>query len=162
MGAKEKWNDPLSRELQKRMKKFGLDIKHNPSHNWCAAFVGDCLIRAGYFKDIRDLKNHLPAPYPDVASNYLWIGYFKAHIGIYTWWETMINGNSHNMVRCSHVGWNKLVGWIMPEDLWNPNKVHFYHKEKIEPPVGALLVFKRWKWALPKQVALKAWINQYA
>lgn len=161
MGAKETWNDPLSRKLQARMKNFGLDIRNNPSHNWCAAFVWDCLIRAWYFKDINDLKKHLPKPYPDVASNYIGIWYFKAHMWIYTWGEIMINWNSHNMVRYSKVRWNKLVWWIMPSDLWNPNKVHFYQKEKTKPPVGALLIFERVKWSLPKQIALKAWFNKY-
>jgi len=164
MEATEKWNDPLSRKLQNKMKKFWLDIKNDPNDNWCAAFVGQVLIESGYFKNVNDLKQHLPFPYPEIASNYLWLWkilgkdyYFKAHIWIYTGWETMINGNSHNMVRYSKVNFNKLVGWVLPQDIWNPNKVHWYRKEKNEPPVGALLVLKRWKEKLSSEVAKIAW-----
>lgn len=157
--AQEDWNDKISIKLQKEMKKFWLDIKNNPSNKWCAAFVWNCLVKAWYFKDIRELKHKLPKPYPDVASNYLWIWYFKWHIWIYTWGNTMINWNSHNMVRYSKVNWNKLVWWIMPYDIWNTNKIHFYHKKKLDSPVWAILVFKRWKKRLPYNIRKKSWIQ---
>ena len=162
MWATETWNDPLSKKLQSEMKKFGLDIKNNPNDRWCAAFVWRCLIKAGFYKDIKDLKKHLPYPYPDVASNYLWLWYFPAHIGIYTWGETMINWNSHNMVRYSKVNFKKLVWWVMPEDIGKSDKVHFYQKEKIEPPVGAILVFKRGNKKLPEKIARISGFDRYS
>jgi len=159
MWAEESWNNKISLKLQKEMKKFWLDIKNNSSDKWCAAFIWNCLIKAWYFKNIKDLRNKLPQPYPDVASNYLWIWYFKWHIWIYTWWKTMINWNSHNMVRYSKVNWRKLVWWVMPHDIWNNNKIHFYHKEKLEPPTGAILIFKRWKKKLPYIIRKKSWMK---
>jgi len=157
MWAMEKWNDPLSKELQEKMKKFWLDIKNNPTDNWCAAFVWQVLIDSWYYENIRSLKNKLSEPYPDVASLYLWAGYFKAHIWIYTWWDIMINWNSHNMVRYSKIDYSKLVWWVLPDDIWDPEKVHWYRKEKWSIPPWAILVFKRWRERLSYNIRKKAW-----
>jgi hypothetical protein len=153
MWAKENGTDSKSQIFIRKLEQnFWINPK---TVNWCWAFIWQVLIESWYFKSVRELRKHVK--YPDVSSNYLNLGYFPGHIGIFVGWDTMISWNSKNMVRYGKVNYEKLVWWIMPSDIWNPNAVHFYHKWDKQIPVGALLVFKRGNRPLEKRIASLAW-----
>jgi len=146
---KEKWIDKVSKELRSEIKKFWLDI-NKANDYWCAAFIWICLVQSKNFNNINELKKIVRNPLR--AASYLWWKDFAWHIWISLWNWIMINWNSWNTVQNRYMYKNnaeKIVWWVMPENVWNKDAVNYLKKPNLENkikeiPVGAIVVFRRW------------------
>ena len=132
------WSTEANRYLQKEIKKYTwLDIKNQA---WCAAFVKMILIKSWHAEDSKKMNN--------AALSAFWITKAWWHIWISAGWWKFIDWNSwRNTDRVTsdsiYRSYRKkgYIWWILPEDLWNRDKVHF---SNTNVPPWAIIVFARW------------------
>lgn len=127
------WVKEWTAEAEKFLLGQAQNTRNTP---WCAGFVSCVLQESGY----------TGKPLPTLSSQAFIGGSGKGHVAFYVWNNQMLGGNQGNEVSVENI--NKApIGWVMPEDLWNPEKVH--KSQNWEPidvksiPIGAVIVFNR-------------------
>lgn len=113
-------------------------------HAWCAYFIDTVLKEAWYPTLSREFAGRSRA--------YIWETW-TGHIGIKKG-GSMINWNTWDTIWLSPINYSELRWWILPNDVWQPNKAHkwpFSNKSII--PDWAILVF----WRNPSKKSHKKW-----
>jgi len=154
------WKSERNVNLRKEITRLSKQLDWRPFdiryEAWCAMFTRLMLIKAWYRNSANKMNAAaLSALFPTYETWY--------HIWISIGWWKFIDWNSwkstDRVTKDSVYRWYRKRGfiwWVMPNDVWNPSKVHF-----TKPPLTwAIVVFARWSWLSRKVKRARAKIRK--